>query len=193
MGVVYRVHDVETDTDVALKTLRTWNPEEIYRLKQEFRSLADIRHPNLVEFFELFTTDTDCFFTMELVEGSTIVEHLRAAPRGETHLKGVLTQLVEALATIHAAGRLHRDVKPSNVLVTPSARVVVLDFGLATVFTGYGAGDTLSGVLAGTPVYMAPEQVGGAPPAPPADWYAVGVVLYEALTGRLPFEGRSPR
>jgi len=188
MGVVYRVHDLETGTEVALKTLRSRDPTEPYLLKQEFRSLADIRHPGLVELYELFIGDQDCFFTMELVQGATFVQDLRKSVFDESRFADAVVQLTHALHAIHAAGKLHRDVKPSNVLVTQAGRVVVLDFGLVTAFRGPSAGDTVAGMLAGTPAYMAPEQAQGAPPAPPADWYAVGVMLYEAITGHLPFD-----
>src|SRR5439155_6972830 len=114
-------------------------------------ALSDIRHPNLVELYELFTTEAEWFFTMELVRGSTIVAHLHATAGNADRLAEVLAQLVRALAAVHATGRVHRDVKPSNVLVTRSGRVVVLDFGLATAFAGDGATDTISGVVAGTP------------------------------------------
>ncbi len=100
----------------------------------------------------------------------------------EARLRSVLRQVAEALSALHAAGMVHRDVKPANVLVTPEGRVVVLDFGLVTEARAEEA------VLAGTPAYMAPEQVGGRV-GPEADWYAVGVMLYEILTGTLPFEG----
>ena len=194
MGVVYRVHDQETGTDVALKTLAVRDPGELYRLKNEFRSLAGVVHRNLVELYELFVDERECFFTMEFVDGVNFVEHVRRGTGGVDYerLTAVLRQLVSGLAAIHAEGKLHRDVKPSNVLIARNGRVVVLDFGLVTVLGGARAGDTQPG-LVGTLTYMAPEQAWGTEPNPAADWYGVGVMLYEALTGRVPFDGPAAR
>jgi hypothetical protein len=198
MGVVYAAHDRHRDEVVALKTLLHATAADIYRLKREFRSLADIAHPNLVCLHELFVDADNCFFTMELVDGTRISDYVRrgdAAP-GESgpsipdrvdpdRLVSALQQLASGLLTLHAKGKLHRDVKPSNVLVTSEGRVVILDFGL-TSDVGPRSGEH-GDELAGTPAYLAPEQHIGAPPSEATDWYSVGVTLYEALTGRLPF------
>ena len=190
MGIVYRVHDRETGTEVALKTFSAPSADQLYRLKQEFRVLADIVHPGLVELYELFATEETSFFTMEYVEGVDFVEHVRRdggvvdVPR----LVDAASQLAEGLAAVHAAGKLHRDVKRSNVLVTRVGRAVLLDFGLATAL-GLEGPSHYAPSAAGTLAYMAPEVVWGQPPTPAADWYGFGVMLYEALTGRLPFSG----
>ena len=199
MGLVYRVLDGETGQHVALKTLRTLDPEEMYRLKQEFRTLANVIHQNLVELYELFATGDDCYVTMELLDGVDFVRWVRAeelpqeeltsrAPlslEGQTRLRLALAQLEQGLAAVHGANRLHRDIKPSNVLVTREGRVVILDFGLVTQLV---EGRTARGAIAGTPVYMSPEQARGEPLTPATDWYSVGVMLYECLTGRRPHE-----
>jgi eukaryotic-like serine/threonine-protein kinase len=218
MGIVYEVFDRERGENVALKTLSRVDPTGIYDLKKEFRSLADVRHPNVVTLYEMVNDDDRWFFTMELVHGMPFTEHVarpatalrkaeagaelpitetridprRRRPFDEGRLRFALSQLVLGVSAIHAAGRLHRDLKPSNVLVTSEGRVVVLDFGLAQ-------SDGRNGELAdasldehsvvGTPAYMAPEQAAGRRATKATDWYAVGAMLYRALTGELPFDG----
>jgi len=201
MGIVHRVLDEETGAEVALKTLPELAPEQIYRLKREFRSLTGIAHPNLVELYELVVSSSDCFFTMELVRGVGFLDFMRDLVRGEVdgvldlsesacaHFRDLLRQMVLGLAALHRAGKLHRDVKPSNILVEGDGRIVLLDFGLSTAFSRGRPGDEDLGILAGTPAYMAPEQSWGMPLTAAADWFALGVVLYEALAGRLPFDG----
>jgi hypothetical protein len=192
MGVVYESYDERRHGNIALKTLNRLVPGSVYRLKNEFRSLADVSHPNLCRLYELFSDAGDWFFTMELVQGEHFDRWVR--PNGtldEARLRAALPQLVSAITAIHAAGKLHRDLKPSNVLVTQDGRVVVLDFGLAVDPEVGGVGQTLvdEGVT-GTPNYMAPEQAAGLSATAASDFYALGVMVFEALTGALPFEGR---
>jgi tRNA A-37 threonylcarbamoyl transferase component Bud32 len=191
MGVVYEVHDTVRNELVALKTLRRAHAADIYRLKREFRSLADIAHPNLVSLYELVVTSTDCFFTMELVNGVNLVEFLRdtaTIPRLDyQQVRRVVRQLVDGIRALHRNGKLHRDIKPPNILITPAERVVILDFGLASDLISDDA--AIGESMAGTPAYLAPERQSGSGPAESEDWYSVGVTLYEALTGRVPFEG----
>jgi serine/threonine protein kinase len=194
MGVVYEVHDRLRDDVVALKTLLRTGAADVYRLKREFRSLADLAHENLVCLYELFVEDDRCFFTMELVNGVSFVDYARGAdrtPRFDDRLIDALRQLVDGVSALHRRGKLHRDIKPSNVLVTPDGRVVILDFGLIAELLPRHAGEA-SYVSGGTPAYMAPEEAAGALPSEAGDWYAIGVTLYEALTGRIPFVGPVP-
>jgi hypothetical protein len=188
MGVVYEARDRERSERVALKTLARMSPTNIYRLKHEFRALAEVAHESLVVLHELFADDQHCMFTMELVEGEPFDRYVRTQPDAldEPRLRGALAQLARGVAAIHAAGKLHRDLKPSNVLVTAEGRVVILDFGLVAAQHGSDGRDDDRG--SGTPAYMAPEQCSHEPATAASDWYAVGVMLFEALTGRLPFE-----
>jgi hypothetical protein len=213
MGVVFEALDLERKTTVALKTLRHVDPGAIFRLKQEFRSLADVSHPNLVGLLELSCVEGRWFFTMELIDGVNFLAFVREgyevwhaatlevsgdAPPPESggsrldvdRLRGALRQLATGVSALHQQGKLHRDIKPSNVLVTRQGRVVLLDFGLVTDAAPDHPRESVNHVV-GTAAYMAPEQAASGALTPSADWYAVGAMLYEALTGRLPFDGTS--
>jgi len=191
MGIVYEVDDRERAQVVALKTLRRWSGDDVYRLKREFRSLADVAHPNLVSLYDLVIDDDACFFTMELVHGTTFVDYVRQEPSAACRVaraRTALVQLVEGVLELHRRGIRHGDIKPSNVLVSAAGRVVLLDFGLAT---GVGQREFIDGQLAGTPAYLSPEQF-DAHVSTASDWYSVGATLYHALAGRPPFVG-APR
>jgi hypothetical protein len=209
---------------VALKMMRHGDAAALYRFKQEFRSLADLSHPNLVPLYDLVGDGGPWFFTMEFVEGTDFLTFIRdracpcnyeatgvelplSMPLGEApptmqpsvgtplsavqlaRLRPALAQLARGLDFLHEAGHLHRDVKPTNVLVSSDGRVVVLDFGLAVELDPSGQHANPEQEIAGTVGYMAPEQAVGGPLTPASDWYSVGALLYETLTGRLPFTG----
>ncbi len=289
MGVVYEVLDNETGEHVALKTLHQTGPDELYRFKREFRSLANVLHPGLVTLYELLTSGSQWFFTMELVHGVPLLQYVqykqpatdltvpdrpplaalsqeptthepvRDAPQPEQtlpdallpeetlsdellpedtrsmesqpvktvsgvvptgpvsltvptvrdgvapvmeplpdvsrrvhlgRLRFALLGLAQGVAGLHAAGRLHRDIKPSNVLVTDHGRVVMLDFGLVTELRPRRP--EVEETVSGTFLYMAPEQIKREQADEASDWYAVGVLLYELLTGEFPFSGTVP-
>ncbi|MEO8703206.1 MAG: AAA family ATPase [Kofleriaceae bacterium] len=199
-GIVYRALDRELGREVALKLLRRASGRDLYRFKREFRALADIVHPNLVALHELHSTGGDWYFTMELVEGVSFIDwtrpgaaagparsrqDIRDAAVDPTRLRAALVQLVDALLALHKAGKLHRDLKPSNVLVTAAGRLALLDFGLVA---GVAEGDP-ERLAVGTPAYMSPEQASDQTLGEPSDWYGVGAMLYECLSGQRPFEG----
>ena len=189
MGSVYLVYDKQLDAKVALKTLKVSSGLDLFRFKREFRSLADIRHVNLVTLYELVSDGDQWFFTMEYVVGVPFDRYALAqpfAPPNHERIVKAVQQLCAGVHTVHEAGCIHRDLKPTNVLVTEEGRVVILDFGLAKTADSV----SLSGNgIFGTPAYMAPEQALEKPSLPASDWYAVGTMIYEALTGRCPFEG----
>lgn len=190
MGIVFAAFDRVRNAHVALKMLSRADASSTYRLKKEFRALADVIHPNLIRLHELFVTEEQSFFTMDLLEGRTLLDHIGGAPAdARAHvLRSAFQELAIGVDAIHRAGKLHRDLKPSNVLVTTEGRVVILDFGLADDAIHQGQQTIEDGVL-GTPAYMAPEQARAEPATVASDWYAIGVMLYEALTGQVPFEG----
>jgi hypothetical protein len=191
MGIVYDAIDRERNGRVAIKTLSRLDASGIYRLKNEFRGLCEVLHPNLVRLHELFFEEGAWCFSMELVAGEPFDRYVR--PRGELdeqRLRATLGQLLSGVHAIHAAGKVHRDLKPSNVLVTEEGRVVILDFGLLAAVQPGGEGQTLDEERrSGTPAYMAPEQAAGKSSSAASDYYALGVMLFEVLTGRLPFAG----
>ena len=193
MGVVYEAYDHELQEAVALKVLRDPDCIWLARFKHEFRSLHDVTHRNLVTFGEFFDGPTEPFFSMELIDGVDLLAHVRGPAAGRcdlARLRAALLQLATGLAALHDVGKVHRDVKPSNILVTADGRVVLVDFGLVAELDA--ARQSLGGGIVGTVEYMAPEQALSGEVSPAADWYGLGVVLFEALTGALPYAGRSP-
>jgi hypothetical protein len=191
MGVVYRARDRESSTLVALKTMTYVEPSALLRFKNEFRALADISHPNVVQLYEMVSEGDHWFFTMELLDGVDFLRWVRRGPTCDSgRLRSALQQLTSGVLAIHAAGKLHRDIKPSNVQITSDGRVVLLDFGVVGDLVVRAQQPPSDDPILGTPAYMAPEQACGLPAEMASDWYAVGVMMYEALTGRLPCEGR---
>jgi serine/threonine protein kinase len=222
MGIVYDAFDTERGIRVALKTLRNATPDALFRFKQEFRALADVRHPNLVTLYELLCIDDEWLFTMELIDGVDLLTYLRpsqgdphqqptetlptgarppgAAPESSSddagappvdpeRVRATFRQLALGLHALHETGHVHRDVKPSNVLVTRDGRAVLLDFGVIGIHDAESETAARRHVV-GTPRYMSPEQMRtSAGLSPASDWYAFGLVLYEALTGRRAFAG----
>jgi eukaryotic-like serine/threonine-protein kinase len=192
MGTVYRAHDRERHRPVALKVMNRANAATVLRFKREFRTLLGVAHPNLVTLYELIYDCNNWFLTMELLEGVNFLQYVRGEPSCTARwdrLRAAIGQLATGIAWLHAAGRLHRDIKPSNVIVTREGRVVLLDFGLVVEQGFDGRHRSTEQHILGTAAYMAPEQAVGLPVSSAADWYSVGVMLFEALTGRVPFLG----
>jgi serine/threonine protein kinase len=197
MGIVYRAYDESRNRFVALKTLLKTPAATLDRFKHEFRVFAGLNHPNLVSLYELVADGEHWWFTMELVEGDGFLDYIgnaaqKSAAVDTARLKRLRTafrQLAEAVAALHSAEKLHRDLKPGNVLVTPDERVVLLDFGLGAELDDLGTHETTEDHILGSVAYMSPEQAGTGKISAASDWYSFGVMLYQALTGCLPFEG----
>jgi serine/threonine-protein kinase len=191
MGTVYRAHDRELDEDVALKALRRElvdAPGVLARFRHEVKLARRVTHPNVARVYDIGEHDGTKFLTMELVDGPSLAVHLRkerALPAGR--IVDIAAAVCAGLGAAHAAGVIHRDLKPDNVLLAADGRIVVTDFGIARLSVD---GVTL-GTAVGTPAYMAPEQVEGGAVDERADLYALGVMLFELATGERPFGGDS--
>ena len=195
MGMVYRARDRELDEDVALKTLRPQfltDPELVERFKSEIRLARRITHRNVVRTHDIGEWSGGYYLTMEYVEGITVRELIDT--RGRLAVAATLAiarQLADSLAVAHQQGVIHRDVKPQNLLLDAEGALKVMDFGVACL-AEQGSTSTAAGLIVGTPAYMSPEQLLGESIDARTDLFAVGVVLYECLTGRLPLEAKSP-
>ncbi|HUH03927.1 MAG TPA: serine/threonine-protein kinase, partial [Kofleriaceae bacterium] len=187
MGVVFEAIDHQLRERVAIKLLQARGTGAFHATRAEFLTLHDLAHPNLVRLGELLQDGQRWLYSMELIHGQDFLATVRpAGVLDEARLRDALRQLALGLIALHDAGVIHRDLKPSNVLIDGAGRLVLLDFGLAqstdsTARTG------------GTAAYMPPEQAAGQPVGPAADCFAVGTMLFEALTGTLPFEVGSAR
>lgn len=195
MGAVYLAKDLELDEEVALKVLppSTFHDETaVKRFINEVRIARRISHRNVVRTHDVGRWEGGLFLTMEYVSGRSLRHELDlrgTLPSREVAQIGV--QLMDALATAHAEGIVHRDVKPQNLVLDPTGLLKVLDFGIAVV-EGKSGQLTEAGLVVGTPVYMSPEQLMGDTIGPASDLYATGVVLYECLSGALPYESSNP-
>ncbi len=197
MGVVYRAFDRELQEPVAIKTLRpealAGGSAALERFKQEIRLARKIAHRNVVRTYDLGEQNGMYYLTMEYVEGTSLKQLI--VSRGKLPVAVTLTvgkQLCRALEVAHAEGVIHRDIKPQNMVVEPSGFLKVMDFGIARLANPpQGKGLTEAGTSIGTPDYMSPEQLSGAELDPRSDLYAAGVVLFECLTGRVPFEAET--
>lgn len=186
-GEVYRARDRELDIAVALKCIGEVSADAVVQLKAEFRAAAALSHPNLVPLYDLFVESGSAYFSMELVEGVDLLAAAGLPGHVDAGALAVLAgQLCDALAALHEAGLVHRDVKPRNILVRPDGRLVLLDFGFVRDDRAVPATPQPAEGLVGTLAYMAPEQFSGAAVGSAADVYAAGAVLHEALTGAPP-------
>jgi eukaryotic-like serine/threonine-protein kinase len=199
MGLVYDGLDPTLNRRVAIKTILTRNldaataKQYAMRFQREVRAVARINHPNIVQVYD-FGQDGDlAFIVMEYIEGKELKD---AFDRKELFDLGttfrLMGELLSALDLAHEAGVIHRDIKPANLMLLPGLKLKVMDFGIARLANPpQGKGLTEAGTSIGTPDYMSPEQLSGAELDPRSDLYAAGVVLFECLTGRVPFEAET--
>jgi len=198
MGEIYRARDTRLARDVALKVLSgDWaaDPVRLERFAQEARAASALNHPNIVTIFEIGDADASPWIAMELVDGRTLRQMTGGAPLPLRTALQVAAQLADGLAKAHEAGIVHRDLKPDNVMVTKDGFVKILDFGIAKLVGGLTDGDagpfrdlTETGFVVGTTSYMSPEQASGRPLDARSDQFALGLILYEMLTGRKAFD-----
>jgi len=194
MAEVYDGYDERLHRSVAVKVLRPGvaaDPEVRNRFEIEARSAAGLSHPNVVAVFDTGEDEGTPFIVMERLPGETLADRVAAGPIDQGWLRKVAGDVLGALGAAHAAGLVHRDVKPGNILLADDGCAKVADFGIAKSLE-VGSDLTGTGLLFGTPAYLAPERLQGHPATERSDLYAVGVVLYEALAGAKPFDGPTP-
>lgn len=200
MARVYKAHQENLDREVAVKVLPPWfaaDPNFVERFKQEARLVGRLSHPNIVTVHDASEQHGHLYIVMQLVDGGTLKHRLEKLQKeGKTlditEALPIFTQLASALTYAHQQGIIHRDIKPVNVLLDRSGRAILSDFGIAKVMMASANLDlTRPGAGVGTPEYMSPEQCQGTAVDQRADIYALGVMLFEALTGRTPFRGNN--
>src|SRR3989449_5900403 len=203
MGEVYLAHDEKLDRKIALKLLPshfTANEERLRRFQQEARAASALNHPNIITIHELVEIDGQQFIATEFVDGETLRQRMRHGPLSLHESLDIAIQVCGALAAAHKAGIVHRDIKPENIMLRHDGYVKVLDFGLAKLTeqheptTQAQAAENVnvsSGLVMGTVKYMSPEQAQGLQVDARSDIFSFGVVLYEMIAGRAPFEGHT--
>jgi serine/threonine-protein kinase len=194
MAEVYGCEDLQLGRHVAVKVLHEQLAEDedvVARFRRESQSAAGLQHPHIVQVFDRGDWDGIPYMAMELVDGVTLKDVIRSqAPLDPVKTIDQISQVLDALRYAHRRGLVHRDIKPQNVLVGPDGDLKVADFGIARAVDDLQM--TQTGMIVGTAHYLSPEQASGQAITPSADLYSVGVVLFEMLTGRMPFDGDQP-
>jgi pimeloyl-ACP methyl ester carboxylesterase len=195
MGVVYRAHDTRLGRDVALKFVLNpgdADPELVSRLRREAGALAALNHPSIVAIHDIDEVDGLPFLVLEWISGTPLHHVSFPSPLPLPEFERIAISVAEALGAAHDRGIVHRDVKPSNIMLAADGRVKVVDFGLAKNFRDIATGAPQTAGAVGTFAYMSPEQAGSGEIGPPSDIFSFGVLAYELLCGRRPFDGEGP-
>lgn len=193
MGQVFRAFDEALDREVAIKRMHsagTIHPESLLRFQREAKLTSRLGHPNIVVTHDVIESEEELAIVMELVDGPTLRDHLNDGPLAIDEAISIATQVAAGLAAVHRIGVAHRDIKPANILLEADGRgVKIADFGIASLPEGSKV--TRAGAVLGTPEYMAPERFRGGESTFSFDTYALGVLLFEMITGEVPIEGNS--
>ncbi|MBC8508080.1 MAG: protein kinase [Anaerolineales bacterium] len=195
MAEVYKAYHPQLERYAAVKVLHGFLAEGQdfqARFQREAKAIAALRHPNIVQIYDIDTDEDNYYMVMEFVDGGTLKDRLIQAsgPLAIKEMAHIFRETASALDYAHLQGVLHRDVKPANVLLSESGRVVLTDFGIARIVSDTQF--TVTGTLVGTPAYMSPEQGKGMGIASPSDIYSLGIILYEMVTGKVPFDADTP-
>lgn len=194
MGVVYQAHDPNLDIQVALKVLR---PDRVVseafvkRFLAEAKALGRLDHPNIVRVYNVDEAEGTVYIAMEFIEGESLTDVMQGKKFSPEEIAKIGATVADALDYAHQKGIVHRDVKPSNILIRPDGRLKITDFGIARIEDPTGHQQTQAGEILGTPAYMSPEQVESHPVDGRSDLFSLGIILYELSTGARPFKGES--
>jgi len=194
MGIIFQAQDKQLNEQVAIKILSpllSHDPSNLDRLKREVSAARRITHPNVIRIHDISELNGLHFVSMEYFHGTNLKDHIRKThglSPSEAHV--IAEQICDGLEAAHRQGVVHRDLKSQNIIINDSGDIKIIDFGLAR--TAQLEGMTATGLIMGTPEYMAPEQVAGKKVDERADIYSLGIILYELFTGRVPFTGDSP-
>jgi len=197
MSAVYRATDPNLRRTVAIKLIHSHlasDPEFVRRFEEEAAAVARLRHPNIIQVFDFNHDGNTYYMVLEYLPGQTLLEKLeRANQQGQllslAETRDIMIPLCEAVSYAHQQGMIHRDLKPANVMINPQGQPVLMDFGIAKIVGGESM--TATGGVIGTVAYLSPEQIRGVRPDHRADLYALGIILYQMITGRLPFQGEN--
>ncbi|MBN2306349.1 MAG: serine/threonine protein kinase, partial [Anaerolineae bacterium] len=194
MATVYRARQLNMNRDVAIKVLSAdlaGNPHMVARFEREAQVIANLEHPRILPVYDYGHEDDFLYLVMRIVEGETLYQRLMQGAVSLDEVVELVDQITSALDHAHARGVVHRDLKPTNVLLDKQGNVYLMDFGIAKL-TMASQQLTATGAVMGTPSYMAPEQWRGEPVDGRTDVYALGVMLYEMVIGHVPFESETP-
>ncbi|MBC8505147.1 MAG: protein kinase [Anaerolineales bacterium] len=195
MAEVYKAYHPQLERYAAVKVLHGFLAEGQdfqARFQREAKAIAALRHPNIVQIYDIDTDEDNYYMVMEFIDGGTLKDRLiqSSGPLTIQEMAHIFREIASALDYAHRQGVLHRDIKPANVLLDDSGRVVLTDFGIARIVSETQF--TVTGTLVGTPAYMSPEQGKGMPIASSSDIYSLGIILYEMVTGKVPFDADTP-